>query len=224
LIKAIIFDFDGLIVDTESAWYEAFKDVFRQYGVDLPLSLWGKCIGTTFEAFDPFDYLEEQLKRNIDREAVVRQTKERHDVLMATRGLRPGVRQYLETAKQRRFGIGLASSSNRNWVEPYLKQYGIIQYFDAILTADNVKKVKPDPELYLKALSSLNVKGEEAVAFEDSLNGLRAAKAAGLYCVVVPNQVTDFMPFENHDLKLGSMEELPLEQVIAAITCKAGDA
>ena len=223
MIKAVIFDFDGLIVDTESAWYEAFKDVFRQYGVDLPLPLWARCIGTTFEAFDPFAYLEEQLQRKIDKEAVDQKTKERHDFLMASRGLRPGVRQYLEAAKRQHLGIGLASSSSRSWVEPYLKQYGIIQYFDAILTADHVKKVKPDPELYLKALSSLNVKGEEAVAFEDSLNGLRAAKAAGLYCVVVPNQVTDFMPFENHDLKLGSMEELPLEQVIAAITCKAGD-
>ncbi|EGL83229.1 Haloacid dehalogenase domain protein hydrolase [Caldalkalibacillus thermarum TA2.A1] len=131
--------------------------------------------------------------------------------------LRPGVLAYLQEAKQLGLKVGLASSSSHQWVMEHLERYNIAHYFDSIHTADTVKQVKPHPELYEQAVNALGVSADEAVAFEDSLNGLKAAKSAGLYCVIVPNPTTAALPFEGFDLRLQSMEELSLQEVINRI-------
>lgn len=217
MIKAIIFDFDGLMIDTETPWYDAYCKVFEEYGVDLPLELWVKVVGTTFAAFDPIHYLEEQTGKSIDRTIIFAKTKKYHDQLMKEKDLREGVRTYLDEAKQKGLRIGLATSSNRAWIAPYLEKYNLRHYFDHITTSDDVEKVKPDPALYLKTVQGLSVDANHAIAFEDSLNGLIAAKAAGLHCVIVPNQVTQFLPFSNYDLRLTSMEDVSLDHVIRTI-------
>ena len=217
MIKAVIFDFDGLIIDTETPWYEAYKEVFSSYHIELPVEIWAECIGTTFHVFNPMDYLEERLGRAVDRDEIKKETKTRYSDKMKGQNVRPGVVNYLKEAKNEGLRIGLASSSTRNWVESYLSEHELNQYFEVINTSDDVSKVKPDPELYINTMTSLQVEGNETVVFEDSLNGLRAAKAAGAHCVIVPNQVTAFMPFENYDLRLGSMAEMPLREVIARL-------
>lgn len=219
MIKAIIFDFDGLIIDTETAWYEAYRDVYREsYNVDLPLDVWAKCIGTSFEVFNPLIYLEERANMKVDRDNVRRETKDRYTYLMKDQTIRPGVLNYLQEAKKEGLKIGLASSSNRRWINEYLKKHELIEYFDSLTTSDDVSKVKPDPELYLRAADLLQVKGKEAIAFEDSLNGLRAAKSAGLYCVIVPNSVTAFLDFDDYDMRLDSMEDVTLKHIINTIS------
>lgn len=217
MIKAIIFDFDGLIIDTETAWYHAYKEVFSQYGVNLPLEVWGACIGTTFDAFNPMDYLENESGRTVDRDLIRRETGKLHKQLMSGQSIRPGVLNYLETAKELGLSVGLATSSQRSWIDAYLSKFQLAEYFDSMITADDVSRVKPDPELYLRAMDSLRVSGEEAVAFEDSLNGLTAAKKAGAFCVIVPNPVTSFMPFQNYDMRLSSMDEMELPDVLARL-------
>jgi putative hydrolase of the HAD superfamily len=216
MIKAVIFDFDGLIVDTESAWYMSYKETLRQrYGIDMPIEVWGRVIGTSMQVFNPFAYIAEQTGKTIDVELVRREAQPLFERLMKEQGPRPGVADYLREAKQLGLSVGLASSSDIGWIEPYLVRFGLIGYFDALATADDVTNVKPDPELYLKALERLQVKGEETIAFEDSVNGSNAAKAAGVNCVIVPNPVTAHMTFENYDLRIASMAETGLEQVLA---------
>lgn len=222
MIKAIVFDFDGLIIDTETPAYEAFQEVFLAYGVELSLDTYAQCIGTSFEVFNPINYLAEQLGREIDGQAVRRQVDERYQQLCEQVSLRPGVLDYLNEARERGLRVGLATSSPASWINLYFDRYDLRPYFDAITTADEVAIVKPDPELYLKSLAKLGVAGSEAIAFEDSLNGLRAAKAAGLYCTIVPNPSTQHFPFEHHDLTIGSMDEMPLAEVIRRI--EAGEA
>lgn len=215
--KAIIFDFDGLIIDTETPWYRAYKEVFARYDVDLSMDVWGKCIGTTFDAFDPFEYLQNRSGQLIDREEIIAETRVIFDDIMRNQELRPGVVQYLQTAEQLGLKVGLASSSNRKWIDTYLERYNLSAFFQTIMTADDVDEVKPNPELYIKAMDGLSAEGSETIAFEDSLNGLHAAKAAGAYCVIVPNRVTSHMKFEQHDARISSMAEVPLESVLARL-------
>jgi putative hydrolase of the HAD superfamily len=217
MIRAVIFDFDGLIIDTETPWFESYKEVYSQYGVELPLEIWAKCIGTSFHVFDPHVYVEEKANCIIDRDVIKKETKDLYTYFMKNQVVRPGVLDYLSEAKEMGLKIGLASSSSRYWVDSYLNQFELKDYFEIIHTSDDVSKVKPDPELYVKTINSLQVKGNEVIAFEDSLNGSMAAKGAGAYCVVVPNNVTQFMKFVNYDMRMSSMDQISLKEVITTI-------
>ncbi|WP_336785475.1 HAD family hydrolase [Paenibacillus sp. MMO-177] len=214
-MKAIVFDFDGLIIDTETVWYHAYKEVLQGYNVDFPLEVFVKCIGTDDATLNAF--IEDKLGlENI--EIIMKLTKENHKSRMELLDIREGVREYLIEAKNLGLKIGLASSSSRQWVEGFLKQLHILDYFEVIKTGDQVEKVKPDPTLYIKTLEALNINANEAIAFEDSANGARAAIAAGLKCVIVTNEVTKEINFEKFHLRINSMREMSLSQVISHIT------
>jgi putative hydrolase of the HAD superfamily len=220
-MQAIIFDFDGLIVDTETAWYEAFKDVLQTYGLALTVEQFSKVIGTDDTIL--YSYIEENLETPVGREIIRKAAHDHFHEKMGEPALRDGVEDYLIEAKQLGLKIGLASSSRRDWVVHYLKKFSILEYFDVIKTRDDVSVVKPNPELYIKAVEALEVPASEALAFEDSLNGLTAARAAGILCVVVPNAVTEHLTFLDHSLKLSSMADLSLTQVLSAVGQKKGD-
>lgn len=221
MIKAVIFDFDGLIIDTETPWYRAYREVLGQHGIELPLDVWGRCIGTSFKIFNPIDYMIDRSGQILDRNHIYAEAKKLYSQLMEDQGLRPGVLSYLSRAKELGLAVGLASSSRLSWIENYLEKFRIRKVFDTIVTADRVSRVKPEPELYRTAMEDLQVSGREAVSFEDSLNGLTAAKAAGLYCVIVPNEVTSYLDFQQHDLRLASMAEMDLQAVIERIRMAA---
>ncbi|PUB12260.1 HAD family hydrolase [Paenisporosarcina sp. OV554] len=212
MIKAVIFDFDGLIIDTETVWYEAFREALYQFEVDLTIEQFALVIGTDDAVLDKY------ILDNIKESSTISEIKELASKLFHEKIgqpiLREGVLDYLITAKEAGIKIGLASSSKRNWVEKFLMQLHILPYFEVIKTRDDVTTVKPDPELYLQAIKALGVQPEEAVAFEDSLNGLKAARAAGLKCVIFPNPVTTNLAFEDFSLRLFSMAEKPLEFIL----------
>ncbi|MEH7458566.1 HAD family hydrolase [Bacillus sp. JJ1127] len=218
-MKAIIFDFDGLIVDTETIWFQSFQEVVREYGGDLPLEEFAKCIGTTDEVL--YTYIEQQLKEKFNRDELKEKVSILHQEKMKMPVARDGVKEYLEEAKETGLKIGLASSSSREWVVGFLEGLGIREYFEVIKTKEDVEKVKPDPALYRVTIKELGIEPAEAVVFEDSLNGLKAALAAGLACVVVPNEVTKTLQFENHHLRLGSMKEKSLTEVLQYVRNRA---
>ncbi|MCY0880777.1 MAG: HAD-IA family hydrolase, partial [Firmicutes bacterium] len=190
MIKALIFDFDGTIIDTETAWYQAFREAYKEYGVDLSLEQYAQCIGTSLHAFNPYEYLVTDLHLSIDLKAFRQSVQERHARLMDEQTMRQGIFNYLQTARSKHLQIGLASSSQRDWIEHFLHKLNIRDYFECIRSADDVRHVKPDPELYLQALDCLKVHPDEALAIEDSPNGSQAAAAAGIHCVVAPNAIT----------------------------------
>ncbi|MGI2293382.1 HAD family hydrolase [Paenibacillus sp. GXUN7292] len=220
MIKALIFDFDGTIVDTETPWYYAYRDLYSSYNVDLPLEVWGQCVGTGFEAFNPHINLEEQTKRSFDHKQLEAFTAEKHNEYMVKQTLRPGIENYLAAAKQAGLRLAIASSSHRHWIEKYLTAFNIGHYFEFIASADDVEKVKPNPELYLKALEWLQIKPAEAIAFEDSRHGLFAAKCAGIKTVVTPNEVTSYMTFENYDLLLSSLADISLDELVKQLSAE----
>jgi HAD superfamily hydrolase (TIGR01509 family) len=215
--RGLVFDFDGLILDTERPEYQSWLEIYGEHACELPLSVWAACIGTAMDVFNPYDHLESLLGKPIDREAVRAKHKARCAELLEGQLVLPGVQQYILDAKLMGVKLGVASSSSRWWVAGHLERLGLIEHFDCIRTRDDVPHSKPEPDLFLAAVECLGLHPEEAIAIEDSPNGVTAAKRAGLFCVAVPNLITRELPLEHADLVLTSLAELPLEQLLLLV-------
>ncbi|MEH7083964.1 HAD family hydrolase [Neobacillus drentensis] len=212
-IKAVIFDFDGTIIDTETIWFQVFEELLKEkFNIDLPLEEFAKSIGTTDEAF--FQYIEVQTGMKIDEKEINQLARERFLEKKGILEVREGVIEKLEEAKELCYRIGLASSSSREWVEGFLRQFNLWEYFSVVKTREDVVKVKPDPALYLKALEDMQVEPHEALAIEDSLNGAMAAIEAGMKCIVIPNQVTSFLTFHEKTIRSESFGDFSFKQII----------
>lgn len=220
MIRALIFDFDGLILDTEMPDFQSWQEIYKEYGCSLPLSLWAACIGTSEKAFDPPDYLEALLGRPVDREAIRSKREERRIELLEKQPILPGVKDYITDAKRLGLELGLTSCSSRDRVTLHLSRLGLGEEFDSIKCAEDVERVKPDPELYHAMLEALGLRADEAIALEDSPNGILAARRAGVFCVAVPNPLTRHLPLNQADLRLTSLAELPLEKLLCQIQKK----
>jgi HAD superfamily hydrolase (TIGR01509 family) len=216
MLEALIFDFDGLIVDTEYPDFQAWREMCQQYGVELSIETWLPCVGTgaTTQVFDPHRYLEEQAGRSLDREIIRARVKRRGLELIEAQPILPGVQELILEAKRRGLRLAVASSSSRAWVAGHLTRLGLIEYFETLACGDEVEYTKPHPDLYLSALERLGVRADQAIAFEDSLNGMLAARSAGIFCVVVPGSLTQYLTFEQVDVRLSSLAEVSLDALI----------
>jgi len=213
--RALVFDFDGLLIDTESPIFRSWQELYESFGGRLELSSWAKnVVGTVANEQDHFEGLEAQLGHPVDRATLSPMRRQREMELVALQPLRPGVGGYLQDARRLGMKTGVASSSPCRWVMGHLERLGILPYFDLVLARDNVGKVKPDPEIFLSALAGLGVSPEQALAFEDSPTGVLAAKRAGMTCVAVPNVLTRLLPLDQADLCLDSMAEMPLADLL----------
>ncbi len=217
MIQALIFDFDGLILDTEISAFQSWQEIYQEYRCELPLDKWVACVGGGVELFDPCDYLETLLNTSIARETLLRRRRLRHHEMLRSLGALPGVEEYILAAKQLNLKLAVASSSPREWVEGHLGRLDLLKYFDCLCCGDEVTHKKPHPELYITALSRLGVRANEAFALEDSPNGVQAARQAGLFCVAVPNVITSQLPLSHADLLLTSLTDMALADVIAEI-------
>ena len=216
-IKALVFDFDGLILDTEVPIYQSWRELCQSNGYDLTLEDWQICLGSAEGTASFFDNLADLLGNPLDVEAEAPKRLERELELIASQPILPGVKEYLQRAAELGLKMGVASSSPCKWVLGHLQERGLRKHFECVLAADDVGITKPDPDLYLTALDCLGVSSREAIAFEDSPNGVLAAKRAGLYCVAVPNPTTKQLDLDGADLVLDSLADLPLEELIARV-------
>jgi HAD superfamily hydrolase (TIGR01509 family) len=217
MIEAVIFDFDGLILDTETPDYFSWKTVYESFDCELPLAIWQENIGSV-DFFNPYIYLEELLGRPLDRMAIHAQRKQLDRELLAQQTILPGVESYLAEARQLGLKIGLASSSQHEWVDGYLAQLGLTKWFDVVRCRDDVgERSKPDPAVYLAALEALDVPAPAALALEDSPHGALAAERAGLRCVIIPNQMTRALLFGPVSHRLDSLMDMPLVQLLEQI-------
>ena len=215
MIKAIVCDFDGLIIDTEFALYEAFCELLKIDPSELPINEYAHYIGTDSNAL--YNFILKKTNEKMTKEEIIEKSHILHKEKLELPIPRDGVEEYLKEAKSRGLKIGLASSSNREWVTYFLEKINLLDYFDVIQTRDDVENVKPDPTLYKNVINLLGIEPSEAIAFEDSVNGSKASIASGLKCVIVPNKVTENLEFKTFHLRLNSMKEKELFKVIEKI-------
>ena len=216
MIRAIVFDFDGLILDTELPVYRSWLEVYEAHGEELPFERWVQIVGTTATGFHPQHHLEERLGRPLAKEVLDRRIDRRTELVLANAVL-PGVVEHLDAARERGLKLGVASSSTGEWVRGHLLRLGILDRFHCVRCRDDVAEPKPAPELYVAVLDCLGVAPEDAVAIEDSPNGVLAAKRAGMRCVAVPNSITEGLDLTHADLRLRSLAELTPAGLLARL-------
>ena len=216
MIKALIFDFDGLILDTETPEFETWREIYREFGQDLNIERWGQSVGgRAISNFRPLPHLETLLERDLSPLNLSTRARERNLARILTLPPLPGVQATLRAARRLDLKLAVASSSHHAWVDGHLTRLGLTYFFQTIQCADDVPHTKPEPDLYLAALDALGVSAEEAIAFEDSPNGVTAARRAGLFVVAIPNPITAQLTFEGENLRLDSMADLSLDKLLA---------
>jgi beta-phosphoglucomutase-like phosphatase (HAD superfamily) len=220
VIRALLFDFDGTLWDSESAVFDAYRQLYAEHGHDLPAAEWATGVGT-LGGFDPVADLAARLGRELAERGGPDVAWDQVVGTLEHVGLRPGVRSYVDGARARGLKLGIVSSNDRAWVDVHLSRLEIADTWDVIITADgDTVRAKPNPAMYVEALTVLGVGPTEAVALEDSPHGVAAAKAAGIFCVAIPNEVTAELDLSGADLTVGSLEVLPLEQLLEAASAR----
>ena len=218
MIKALIFDFDGLIMDTESPEVDAWEAIYAEYGQVFPLQVWIRdVVGSTATNFDPAAYLAAITGLQLDLSALQSRAHLFRLQKLSMLSALPGVTDYLKAARRLGLRLAVGSSSRHAWVEGYLRQFGLVEDFEAIICREDVLRIKPDPDLFLRALDVLKLRADETLVFEDSPNGVLAARRAGLRVVAVPNSITAHVTIEGASLVLASLAELPLDDLLKQI-------
>lgn len=218
-LKALIFDFDGLILDTETPEVHVWQSIYREHGFELPIHEWHKTIGGYgLSNFDAADHLAHLSQGRLLSETMRIRFQREADLLIRAGEVFPGVLRLIEEARGQGLAVAIGSSSPHSWVDGHAKRLGIYHYFDYIVCQDDVEpgRTKPHPDIYLKVLALLKIQNTEAVVFEDSLNGVEAARRAGVFVVAVPNPLTATMGVTG-DLTVPSLDALSLQDLRAHI-------
>ena len=219
-IKALLFDFDGLILDTETPEYQVWQAIYRENGFELPHDEWGKIIGGAgLSNFDAAEHLSHLSQGQLDSVSLRDRFHSESHALIHSQPVLPGVMDYIHDAKRMGLQLAIASSSAHSWVDTHAKRLGIFDHFDAVVCSDDVGsgRTKPYPDLFLLALDQLRVRKEAAIVFEDSPNGVKAANRAGIFVVAVPNPLTSTLLIDGANLKLVSLNELSLSLLLDKI-------
>lgn len=212
MLNAIIMDFDGLIVDTEVVWYEIYVQWFRDHkNYALSVEEFLTCVGSNAESlFARLDQKGVHVDRAAFEEDTLAQFIEKSGRLPA----KPGVEDFLRAAKEKGLFVALATSSGRHKPTVHLQRLGLMQYFDLLVTAEDVICIKPHPDLFLKAAEKLGCAPAQCLVVEDSLNGLLAGLNAGMRVLVVPNDVTKHCAFEGEYRMCDSLARVDLHSII----------
>ena len=218
-IRALLFDFDGLIIDTESPSRAGWEWLYREHGHELPQDEWRKLVGTTGSPWSPMDHLENLVGEQLERDALNERRYAHELTLIEAEELRPGIADYLAAGDRLGLKRAIVSSSSRRWIDLHLGRLERELGWHAIVTAErDHARAKPSPVMYVEALELLGVAATEAIVFEDSPNGVRAARAAGIFTVAVPNAVTRDYGLDEADLVLDSLADLPPDELLERFT------
>lgn len=216
-LRAILFDFDGSILDTETPDLVAWQEIFAEHGHELDHAFWCQYVGRHGGMLEVVAHLSELAGVVLDSEAILERRRARCMEIIGALGPRPGVERWLRDARERELLCAIASSSSMIWIDGHLERLQLREYFAGIHCRDHVERTKPAPDVYLAALEHLGVAPHEAIAIEDSPIGVHAARSAGIFCLAVPNEVTRPLDFSHADLVADSLEELHLDDLVARL-------
>ncbi|MCC6986418.1 MAG: HAD family phosphatase [Anaerolineales bacterium] len=216
MIKALIFDFDGLILDTETPEVLVWQNIYKENGFELPIEEWEKTVGGYgISDFNPARHLTHLSGGRLDPVALQSRYRLEADAIIHANPILPGVMDLIHAAQANGLKVAIGSSSPHSWVDDHTQRLDIYHHFDHIVCQDDVApgRTKPHPDIYLKALEKLDVENTEAVVFEDSPNGVLASKRAGVFVVAAPNPLTIKMNVQG-DLTVSSLAELSLQDLM----------
>lgn len=207
LPEAILFDFDGTLVDTEWAIYSAWLRTYQRYGQDLPIEVYVQCIGSDFQTWSPQTHLEELTGRSFDWEQMGAERQVEIESELSEQGPFEGARELLSTlaGKTR---LAVVSSSSHRWVDGWLERLELASYFERVTCRGDAPRIKPAPDLYLASAEALGIAAENCHVVEDSLNGVRSAKSAGMTAYAIPNRITTVSDFREADAVYQTLAEL----------------
>jgi HAD superfamily hydrolase (TIGR01509 family) len=208
LPKGIIFDFDGVLVDTEWAIYQSWVQLFAREGQEISIATYSPCLGAGYSHWDPAEHLEKLTGKKYDWE---KETPARQAVLEADlerSGLMAGAQELLDWCAGQGITLTVASSSSRRWVQGWLERLGIYARFAGVFTRTDGYAVKPAPDLFLAAQQCMGLAKEECLIIEDSENGTISARNAGISCVAIPNRMTCYSDFSRAAYRCDSLSDL----------------
>jgi HAD superfamily hydrolase (TIGR01509 family) len=209
--EAIIFDFDGTLIDTERPDFLACSMLCEELGVSLSVEYWAQKIVGRIGGYD--DLFEDVIRvhnNGFTKEDMKKRLRELWQITLEGVELMPGVSQLLAELQVAGYPLAVATASDRNWINRWFSRFHLQPYFQVIATRDDVAYNKPAPDVYLFAASGLGVRPERCLVFEDTLVGARAAKAAGMTVVAVPSPITKLLEFDQADDIIESLETVTL--------------
>lgn len=206
--STVLFDFDGVLVDTEWAIYDAWHRTFHSNGHPLPLDVYTQCIGSDFATWSPKTHLEELTGQAFDWHDL--DTRRQEEIVRDLAGEGPmiGAVEFLEKLRQQGVRTAVVSSSSHHWVDGWLEKLGLGHWFETVVCRGDAPRIKPAPDLYLEAVRRLGVQPADCLIIEDSLNGIKAARAAGIEVWAVPNRVTACLDFSLAGAVFPSLEQV----------------
>jgi HAD superfamily hydrolase (TIGR01509 family) len=209
--SAVLFDFDGVLVDTEWAIYQSWKRVFEAHDHPLPLNIYTRCIGSDFTTWSPKTHLEELTGLGFDWHDLDARRQQEIMLDLTHEGPMPGTVTCLEKLASAVVPCAVVSSSSHRWVDGWLEKLGLARYFKTTVCRGDAPRIKPTPDLFLEAAQRFALAPADCLVIEDSLNGVRSAQAAGMPVWVVPNRVTADLDFSTADRVFRSLAECAAE-------------
>lgn len=213
MIKCIIFDMDGVLINTEPIHYKIWKQVFSERGLIIDYEIYKNCLGSTYR------FLMELIYNGYGRDfredpTIIERFCEIKDQVIRTEGIPalPGVQETVRTLRQKGYKLAVASSSPQTYIDISIQNLGISSCFDLLFSTESVKNPKPAPDVFLAVAENLQMKPEECLVVEDSCNGTRAAKAAGMYCAGFANPDSG-----NQDISAADKIFYPFSQLIETV-------
>ncbi len=216
--SAIVFDFDGLILETETPVWTSWRRIYQEHGHDVPLADWVACLGRGSDYSDFHGKLERLTGRTFDRDELKQRRRAMIDRELTGRGPLPGVVELIEELVARRIDRAVCSGSGRGWVEGHLTTLGLRDRFEHLVTGEDTPRHKPDPDPFLLTAARLGIEPGRCVVLEDSTNGVTAAKAAGMIAVAVPTPMTADLDFAHADLRLDSLAGVGVDRLLGLMS------
>lgn len=207
--RALVFDFDGLIVDTEWVTYEVWRAFYREHDAELTIADWLRAVGHVGN-YDPRHHLEALIGKSLDWCVLDEKLNGTIREAVASLSPMPGVRELMIEARAEGWRVGVASNSDRGWVLGGLERLGLVALVDAVRTRDDVVRHKPYPDVYLAVLDAMDADARRSIAFEDSAPGAEAARAAGLHVIAIPNMLTKHQDIPHAHQLYDSIEQFSL--------------
>ena len=220
-LQGILFDFDGLILDTETTIFQAWQEMFRKHHQELLLEEWAEILGKSGKVEGPAEKFLLDIEDEREQKAILDMVASRELELVKQQKPLPGAIDLIKKAKHQGLKLGIVSSSDQKWVHGHLKRLNLLDYFDHTSCGDEVINAKPDPALYHLGIQKMDVVPERVVVLEDSPNGVLAAKRAGLYCIAIPNELTSQLSFFSNggmpDLVIDSLQKFPWNEFMKEV-------